>query len=102
MVDGPNRYARSRDGQVASIVLGQGPAVLSTKGTTGITPMRDPLCRAYTDRIAEFSRLILLDPRGVGRSDPLPPGQPGTVDEQAADLLAVLDDAGVDRAVLFT
>ena len=41
-------------------------------------------------------RLVLLDNRGSGRSD-LPPGSFGVAD-MAADVLAVLDAAGVRRA----
>lgn len=46
--------------------------------------------------LAEDFRVLLLDNRGVGESD-APPG-PYTVAELAADAVAMLDDAGVDRA----
>ncbi|MBW3620310.1 MAG: alpha/beta fold hydrolase, partial [Actinobacteria bacterium] len=49
-------------------------------------------------RLAERYRLVLLDNRGIGGSD-APPG-PYTTAELAGDVLAVLDDAGVDRAAL--
>lgn len=48
--------------------------------------------------LADHSRLVLLDNRGIGESD-VPPG-PYTTAELAGDVVAVLDDAGIDRAVL--
>lgn len=51
-----------------------------------------------TASLAERYRLVLLDNRGIGESD-APPG-PYTTAELAGDVAAVLDDAGVDRAVL--
>jgi len=51
------------------------------------------------DLLAERFRVILLDNRGVGESD-APPG-PYTVAELAADVLGVLDEAGIERANLF-
>lgn len=50
-------------------------------------------------RLAGFSRLILMDPRGLGLSDRLT--DVPTLDERVGDLLAVLDAAGSERAALF-
>lgn len=47
------------------------------------------------DRLAEAFELVLLDNRGIGQSD-APPG-PYTVAEMAADVLGVLDEAGLER-----
>lgn len=51
------------------------------------------------DLLAERFRVVLIDNRGVGESD-APPG-PYTVPQMAADVLAVLDDAGLERTHLF-
>jgi len=48
------------------------------------------------DRLAERFAVVLLDNRGIGASD-APPG-PYTVSDMAGDVLAVLDDAGLERA----
>jgi len=49
--------------------------------------------------LAERFRVILLDNRGVGESDA--PAGPYTVAQMAADVVAVLDDAGIARTNLF-
>jgi pimeloyl-ACP methyl ester carboxylesterase len=51
------------------------------------------------DLLAERFLVVLVDNRGVGESD-APPG-PYTVAELAADVVAVLDDARIDRTNLF-
>ena len=54
---------------------------------------------ALPDLLAERFRVVLIDNRGVGESD-APPG-PYTVSEMAADVLGVLDEAGIERTNLF-
>lgn len=51
------------------------------------------------DLLAERFRVVLIDNRGVGESD-APPG-PYSVPQLAADVVAVLDDAGIERTNLF-
>ena len=46
--------------------------------------------------LAERHRVVLFDNRGIGGSD-VPPG-PYTAAQMAGDAVAVLDDAGIDRA----
>lgn len=48
------------------------------------------------DRLAERFEIVLLDNRGIGESD-APPG-PYTAAEMAADVLGVMDEAGLDTA----
>ncbi len=55
---------------------------------SGWQPVRRRLRRRF--------RLVLVDNRGSGRSDP--PGAPFGVADMAADVVAVLDDAGIRRA----
>jgi class 3 adenylate cyclase len=60
---------------------------------------QEPRVERFLTRVAGFSRLILMDPRGLGLSDRLT--DVPTLDERVGDLLAVLDAAGSERAALF-
>jgi pimeloyl-ACP methyl ester carboxylesterase len=51
------------------------------------------------DLLARDFQVLLLDNRGVGESDV--PAGPYAVEQMAADVVAVLDDAGVERTNLF-
>jgi class 3 adenylate cyclase len=59
-----------------------------------------PASRRFLERLAEFSRLIVYDRRGSGLSDDLGDGH--TIEDDAADALAVLDAVGSERAALYT
>ena len=59
----------------------------------------DPTYAGFLDRLASFTRLTLFDKRGTGLSDPVIEWP--SVEDRADDIAAVLDAAGVDRAVLF-
>jgi pimeloyl-ACP methyl ester carboxylesterase len=54
----------------------------------------------YTQLLKDDFRLILLDFRGHGRSDKVKP-EPGRGSGMADDVIAVLDDAGIDSAHYF-
>jgi class 3 adenylate cyclase len=58
------------------------------------------LLARFLRRLAGFSRLIRLDVRGTGLSDPVSPKDWPTVEQRAEDLLAVLDAVGSERAAL--
>ncbi|MGZ4754687.1 MAG: adenylate/guanylate cyclase domain-containing protein [Acidimicrobiia bacterium] len=91
-------YAHSGDNQVAYQTAGEGPAVAYLMGTiSGLAVWEHRLGEEFFDAIARFSRLVVHDPRGAGRSDPLPPATPPTVQGQADDLIAVLDDASIPK-----
>src|SRR5205807_901817 len=51
--------------------------------------------------LASFTRLILLDKRGTGMSDPVPLDRLPTLEERMDDVRAVMDAAGSERATLF-
>jgi 3-oxoadipate enol-lactonase len=51
------------------------------------------------DLLAQRFRVVLIDNRGVGESDE--PAGPYAVAQMAADVVAVLDDAGIERTNLF-
>jgi len=102
------RYARTIDGaHIAYQVTGDGPLdviELSSGGLSlSIDATRDqPDWARFVERLASFSRLIRLDPRGVGLSDPLPTDSGLTLESRVADVLAVLDEAGADQACVLT
>jgi class 3 adenylate cyclase len=98
------RYARTKDGQhVAYEVSGAGPLdlVFIPDWVTNLEVMREePTITRFFDRLASFSRLIVLDKRGSGLSDPVPLGAIPTIEEWMQDVCAVLDDLGSTRAAL--
>ena len=91
---GPTRLARNgpvtigydRRGRGSPLVLIQGVGV----GRWGWEPVADRLARRF--------QVITIDNRGIGASD-APPGHYSTR-VMAEDILAVLDDAGIQRASL--
>ena len=78
-----------------------GPDLLLTPGSVTHLEMlwQEPRVERFLTRVAGFSRLILMDPRGLGLSDRLT--DVPTLDERVGDVLAVLDAAGSERAALF-
>lgn len=58
-----------------------------------------PRVHRFLTRLGAFSRLILMDPRGLGLSDRVE--SPPTLEQRVGDILAVLDAAGSTRATLF-
>lgn len=59
-----------------------------------------PSNMAMLERLSRSSRVIMFDRRGSGISDPLPADLPPTWEDWLEDMLLVLDDIGVARAVL--
>jgi DNA-binding SARP family transcriptional activator/pimeloyl-ACP methyl ester carboxylesterase len=98
----PVAYARNGATRIAYQVVGDGPLDLvfspSHVSNLGAT-WDDPTYAAFLGRLAEMARLILFDKRGTGLSDPALDFP--TTHERAEDLVAVLDAAESDRAVLF-
>jgi len=86
------KFAQSDDVRIAYQERGGGPPLLLVHGLGydhhGWGPLPSLLDGDF--------RLLLVDNRGVGESDA--PAGPYTVDELAADAVAVLDAAGVERA----
>jgi class 3 adenylate cyclase/pimeloyl-ACP methyl ester carboxylesterase len=99
----PVRFADSPDGRVAYQVVGDGPVdlVFGMEGGLNIDMVwEQPSIERFLRRLASFSRLILMNPRGMGLSDPIPLATPPTWEEWVMDLGAVLDSVGSDRAAL--
>lgn len=97
------RYARTRDGlHIAYQTVGEGPFdLLYVPGSYSQVEhlWEHPTVARYFERLATFSRMILFDRRESGMSDRV--GRPSTLEEQADDVIAVLDATGADRVAVF-
>ena len=95
-------YARSGDLNIAYQVLGTGPADLVwTSGASshlGLVWESPEFVRIF-ERLATFSRLIILDKRGTGLSDRV--DHVSTLEERIDDIRALMDAAGSERAHVF-
>jgi class 3 adenylate cyclase/pimeloyl-ACP methyl ester carboxylesterase len=58
-----------------------------------------PEFKAFFDQLATFCRILLFDKAGVGLSDPVPKVR--LLEERAAEIEAVMDAVGFEKAVLF-
>lgn len=95
------RFARSGDVDVAYRVVGEGPIdLVYVQGAyTHLEIYWElPQFRRYCERLAEFTRLILFDKRGMGMSDRVPGAT--TLEERMDDIRAVMDRVGSDRSVV--
>ncbi|MCA1832179.1 MAG: adenylate/guanylate cyclase domain-containing protein [Actinomycetota bacterium] len=95
-------YAWNEGTAIAYQIVGAaGPDLLFIPGSVTHVEMlwEEPRVRRFLTHVAGFSRLILMDPRGLGLSDRLT--EVPTLEERVADLLAVLDAAGSESATLF-
>ncbi len=94
------RFARSGEIDIAYQVLGDGPTdlVVVLGAFTHLHVLwEEPRYRRWCERLAEFTRVILFDKRGMGLSDRVPAG---TLEERMEDVRAVMDAAGSRQAVL--
>jgi class 3 adenylate cyclase len=101
-VDAPDvEYARSGELSIAYQVLGAGPIdlVFVPFSLSAIFSSQHPPFSTFYERLASFSRLILIDKRGIGASDR--PRTPPTLEAQMDDVRAVLDALGSEQAALF-
>ena len=60
-----------------------------------------PIYARFLERLASFSRLIVIDRRGHGCSDRLPPGQAPTLEGITDDVLAVMEATSSAHATVF-
>ena len=99
----PVQYADTPGGKVAFQVVGDGPIDLlfMPPAPWDLDMAWDHVPQErYLRRLASFSRLILMTPRGTGASDPIPLGAPPTSEEWTTDFKFVLDAVGSERAAL--
>jgi pimeloyl-ACP methyl ester carboxylesterase len=96
------RYAESGELSIGYQVMGDGPIDLVF--VPGLLSHIDliwsfPASERFFKRLSAFSRLIVYDKRGQGVSDP--PADVPTLEDDMADLKAVLDAVGSEKAALF-
>lgn len=96
-------YARLGDAHVAYQVFGVGELdlVYVAEFWHSIEAQWDePRFAAFLRRLGAFCRVICLDQRGSGLSDPLPLGEQPGLDLYTDDVRAVMDAVGIPRAAL--
>jgi pimeloyl-ACP methyl ester carboxylesterase len=94
-------FAQSGDVNIAYRVVGDGPTdlVYAQGAFTHLDVYWElPAFRRYCERLAEFSRLILFDKRGMGMSDRVPGATP--LDVRMDDVRAVMDAVGSQQAAI--
>ena len=101
-VDPPRaEYAFNGDVAIAYGVAGDGPVdLVYIQGfVSDVELMWDfPPAVAFFERIASWGRLITIDRRGTGMSDRFSSGDLPPLEDAAADVLAVMDAVGSERA----
>ena len=100
--ESPARWARSGEANIAYRTVGNGPVDMVFVG--GLVShlevlLEEPGIRRWFERLGQISRVILMDRRGSGLSDPLPP-RPYTLAEEVEDIVAVLDALGTERVIV--
>ncbi len=101
MEDTGTRYAVNGDTTIAYRVVGDGPTdIVFLPGLISHVEviLESPLIQRFLGRLADFARIILVDRRGLGMSDPAPPEIP--LETEIGDVLAVLDAVGSERAAI--
>jgi len=94
-------FAQSGDVNIAYRVVGDGPVdLVYVQGAfTHLDVYWElPAFRRYCERLAEFSRLVLFDKRGMGMSDRVPGATP--LDVRMDDIRAVMDAIGSESAMV--
>jgi len=95
------RYATSSDVSIAYHVVGEGPPdIVLLPGFLSHLEIswEFPPQRRFAERLASFSRLVLLDKRGTGMSDRVSERDLPTLEQRVDDIAAVLDAVGLERA----
>jgi pimeloyl-ACP methyl ester carboxylesterase/DNA-binding winged helix-turn-helix (wHTH) protein len=95
------RYARSGSVNIAYQVVGDGPLdLVFVMGWVSHLEYfwREPSFARFLTRLASFARLILLDKRGTGLSDPV--AELPTLEQRMDDVRAVMDAVGSQSAAL--
>ena len=95
-------YAPCGDLSLAYQVFGDGPVELVVAGSF-VSHVElfwtMPEFEAFFGQLATFCRVLLFDKAGVGLSDPVPKVR--TLDDRAAEIEAVMDAVGFEKAVIF-
>lgn len=102
------QYAEGPDGLIAYQTVGEGPADLVHIAGWAQTVERIwdlPMAERFYRRLASFARVVLVDRRGTGLSDPLRSVYAGGdfgpwLEEAVSDFVTVLDEIGSERAAV--
>ena len=97
------RYARSGDVAIAYQVVGDAAVdLVFVRGFAGdlLSAWEQPMLVRFIEDLAGFARVIMLDKRGTGLSDRV--REVPTLETRMDDLRAVMEDAGSERAILWT
>jgi class 3 adenylate cyclase len=98
------RYARTTDRtHVAYQVFGEGPfdiLVLRSWHSNIEHEWGEPVLAGIYRRLASLGRVLLLDRRGTGLSDPIDPDALPTLEDRVDDIRAVMAAVGSERVVL--
>ncbi len=95
------QFARSADIDIAYRVVGDGPVdLVYVEGAYSHLEVawELPQYRRWCERLAEFTRLIIFDKRGMGMSDRVPGTT--TLEERMDDIRAVMEATGSERAAV--
>jgi class 3 adenylate cyclase len=95
-------YARSGDSNIAYQVFGDGPLdmLFGSGPLSNVEHLwEEPGVARLFERFARFARVILMDRRGTGLSDPF--DRPMTLAEEVEDVNLVLDAVGSERPAIF-
>jgi len=98
------RFAWNGDVSLAYQVVGEGSVDLLylPGGVSNVDVMWESArYSAFLERLARFSRMIVMDRRGVGCSERFSPSDVAPLEVAVEDILSVLDDVGSEQAALF-
>ena len=96
------RYARSKDVHIAYQVFGNGPVdLIYVPGWISNIDLMwgSPELVQFLMELSKSARIILFDKRGTGLSDKV--SGYVTLEERMDDILSVMDDVGIEKAILF-
>jgi class 3 adenylate cyclase len=98
------RYAHNGDVAIAYQVFGQGPIdLVCVPGFISnlYWNWELPEFQRLLTGLGSFARVAILDRRGIGLSDRLSPKNLPPLEVVMDDIIAVMDDAGIERAAVF-
>ena len=97
------RYAMNGEWRLAYQVLGEGPDLIYIPGWVSNVEANwlAPDHARFIEGLASFARTIVVDRRGCGCSDRLPPGEASTIEEDVEDLRSVSRAAQSPRPAVF-
>jgi class 3 adenylate cyclase len=98
-------YAQTSDGAyIAYQVTGDGPTDLLVVFGPGLSvedQVAGPFIGGFVERLASFARVIRLDRRGYGLSDPIPVVDSTSWEKWVDDMVTVLDATDTARTAVF-